>query len=346
MAKRRKSKTRKSSPARRLGISAKKYNQLKREAENARRRIGVFNKRDDAGLYSVPLASNYTLAQLSARIASGENINAIISELKNITATSIIESPSITYESVSGYILSPHEVVNLRKSVDVANRNIRAAKAKYTDFVDVMPEEFNFTDLVSGVITKETLQNLMGDLSLFTSDNLRPFAVPQTGEATSYAEYLYRRNALERENLRRAKLREENDPLKVEGFFRQQADYDTQEIPIDKLSLELLKKRSETWSDKARLVRANTFLTNYKNKLDDYEAALINHGMMNSELEQRIDNIIKIIDRLFWNEKAITFLSTRMPDISIQLIYETEIKEGEDLNSIYNAWTDVKGMFL
>lgn len=346
MGKRKPSKPKKHALRAKVNLSSRSYKNLKREAENARRRIKAFTIRPDSDNYLIPDVSDYTLVSLMERLAAGETTRHIMRELKNLTAEKIKTGIPVYVVSATGYQLKPAENRRIIKAVSEANQNIRQARQKFADFTEILPQEFSARDLVQNATSSESIENKINDLALFTPENLIPTAVNDDGEAGTVAEYQYYRNILERENERRAQIRAENDPRTNKGFFRQQSDYDSEDINIDAISsMDTLRKRAETWDDPARIYRANMYLTNYEKALDMFAGVLINNGYWNDVIEERIEYIRDVIGRLYFNEKAITFASTRMPNIDISLLYGGG--NGDfDFASIYDAWCDIEDMYL
>lgn len=344
MAQRRKRKSSKHPSKVKGGISTRQRNTIKKEAEKTRNRIKRFMKNNPEG-YNVPDPGIYTLSALLKRIEAGEKPAAIVKELKSITSTSLKASRSSPIISDSGYELQPSELSSLRKAVNTANRNISRARKKYSDFADIMPAEFSYESVIKSVISPESVRNKLKDLSLYTPKNLIPTSINDIGEAGTIAERDHMRNILERENMRRLERQEENRNLEDGGYFKQQSDYDTQTIDIDSIkSFDNLKKRAETWDDSARVTRANLFLENYTQSLNMFETILMENQYWNSTVGERIDFIRDTINSLYFNEKAITYLSTRVPDIDISLLYAGGTGD-VDFSSIYDAWCEIADEF-
>lgn len=337
MAKRRKSKRKRPAPR----AKARKVSALQREAKNARERIRRFSDTHNPYEYDIPDIEQFSTAVLNARIAGGESEQSIIAELRQINSKSL-SNRLITPTSEYGYKLSPAEYSSLRSAVEQANANIRAARASWSNFVDIMPEEFSLSSLVNGIVNSNTLLTRLSDLTLFTLENLQPIAINEYGEAGTYAQSQYYKNILERENKRRAQ-REAENPTTQKGYFRIQSDVDNTPIDIASIpSMEMLARRAETWDDPARITRANLFLANYEKALDNFEAALIVSGYYNDIVGDKIERIRDIISKFYNDEQAITFASTRTPGIDISLIYLTgevnfaEIAEAWDyIDSVY-----------
>lgn len=346
MSKRRKSKPKRVTLKDRSGLSAKSYRNLERQAENARRRIKAFSKREDALNYFVPDIDDYKMEALVRRLEAGEANRSILRELRNITAEKIMSGTPLHVLMKDGNKLPYQDAVRLNKAITDANRNIVAARAKYPDFVDILPDKFSPREIMSNMVDAGSVATKINDLSLFTPDNLIPIAVNDEGLAGTYAEYHYYRNVLERENERRQHKREQNDPTTQSGFFLQQNNYESRDIDIDNIaSIDELKQRAITWDDPARVYRANLFLSNYEKSLDMFAAALINSGYWNDVVEERVEYIRNIIARLYFNEEAISYLSMRVPNIDISLLY-AGANGDVDFDSIYNAWTYIEDEWL
>lgn len=342
MAKRKPSKRKPVGLRAKLGISKKRYDNLMREAENARRRIRAFEQRVDANNYFIPDAQDYTIAALAERLLSGESYASIMREVKNQTATKIKSGVPSTIQTESGLKIKPSEQNKLKQSVAQANQLIREARAKYPDFAEHMPAEFDYSTIVESAYTENYIRNQINDINkFFTPENLRPGTSPIQGEPGTMAEYLYFRAILERENQRREEMRKENETNTKNGFFKQSRYDDRDPIDIDAIQTrERLIKRAITWDDPARIYRANLFLGNYERTWDTFYDSLTHHIGENAELDQKVERMKKIIDKLYFNEKAITFASMRTPSVDISLI-SGQISGNVSLDEIFDAWDKV-----
>lgn len=345
MAKRKTNKSKRSSTTPSSRIKNSTRDRLVKEAANTRKRIAAFKKRDDYASFDVPEASDYLLASLLQRIDAGERPSSILREMKNITADKIINQPK-PFVTASGYSIPPSEYKKLSLAINTANRNITEARKKFSDFADVLPDKFSLHDVATQVSNLQSLKNKIKDVSVFIPENLIPQAINKAGEAGTVAEVEYYKTILERENKRREQLREQNDPTNKQGFFLMQADAERRQIPIDNISsLSELKRRAETWDDPARIYRANLFLANYEKALDKFETILRTGFYMNNTIEERLEYIRNVIAQLYNNEKAITYISTRMPNIDIGLI--SGVLYGDvNFDEVYNAWIEAEEMFL
>ena len=163
------------------------------------------------------------------------------------------------------------------------------------------------------------------------------------------------RNILERENQRRSSQREQqaiiaNAPEQFEGFLISQNKYDTRQMNIDEFTVDVMRKRAETWNDPARVYRANIFLDNYNKSLDGFRNALATSGYLNSDIEAKINKIQSIIGGLYNNEKAITFISKYMPMLDIAIIsgqvVSGDMEDSFDFSEIYYDWLVVEDDWL
>lgn len=345
MAKRKPSKSKRPATKPSSRIKKSTRDRLTREASNTRSRIRAFNRKYSGDEYIVPEASDYILSALLARIDAGEKPASILREMKNITADKIINQPK-PFVTTSGYTIKPSEYKKLSLAIDTANKNIRESREKYSDFADILPDEFSKHDILSQLTGESSVTYKLQDLQLFKPENLVPVAVNEAGEAGTVAEVTYYRNILERENKRRETLRKEIDPQTMEGFFLMQGDAERREIPIEKItSVSDLRRRAETWDDPARLYRANLFLANYEKSLTNFETILRTGFYMNDTIQERFDYIRNVIAQLYNNEEAIQYISSRMPGIDIGLI-SGALYGDINFDEIYNAWIDVEDMFL
>lgn len=305
----------------------------------------MFKKLHYSESYDVPEASDYLVAALLKRIDAGDRPSSILREMRNITAYKIINQPK-PFVTASGFSIPTAEYRKLSMAINTANRNISEARKKFSDFADILPDKFSLHDVATQVSDLQTLKNKIKDVSVFIPDNLIPQAINEAGEAGTVAEVEYYKRILERENKRREQLREQNNPANNQGFFLMQSDAEKREIPIDNISsLSELKRRAETWDDPARIYRANLFLANYEKSLDRFETILRTGFYMNDTIEERFDYIRNVIAQLYNNEKAITYISSRMPNIDIGLI-SGALYGDVDFDEVYNAWIDAEEMFL
>lgn len=339
MAKRKAGKPKKPTPARLLGISERQYKNLKRDAENVRRRIAQFARRADATNFIIPARELYTLKALSERILNGESVAAIRKEIKKVTAENIAKAKPLRVKSETGYEIPAADVAALQRAVNNANRNIRAARKKFDKLGDVIPEEFSLPDIYRTMTGPTSVKNTINDLKLYTPKNLQPIAINDAGEAGTRAEYQRAKNIIERENERREAMREMQQPGKTEsGYFVVQEEYNTRPVNMDMIpDLPSLRNRAEYYSDYNRVMRANFFLTKYTETLDDFQGALITGGMYNNRVGQRLDAIRDIIDKMWNNEELITIASTTIPGIDIALISDVIVGD-VDFSEIYDAW--------
>lgn len=346
MGKRKPAKSKRPSTADKIGISRKTYKNILSEASKARRRLRAFQARQDADNYFVPDPEDYTMEKLAARIMGGETPRSVLRELRNLTAEKIRAGAPDTAITANGYKLTPKERKKVTDAVKLANQNIKKARDKFTDFLDILPEPFNVQDIIQNAVGPKSIENKVNDLALFTPENLVPTAINEYGEAGTVAEYQFYRNILERENQRRAEQRKLNDPTQNQGYFRQQSDVDTSPIDIDKIEgLQNIKKKATTWDDPARVYRANLFLDNYTRGLNDYESALWNNGAMTPEIQNKIDRVREIIGNLYFNEEAITYATAHMPNVDIDLIYQLLVGHA-DFDEIYNDWMKVANLYI
>lgn len=344
MARRKPSKNKRASAKPSARIKKSTRENLAREAANTRRRIAQFNKKY-SDEYIVPESSDYLLASLLLRIDAGEKPAALLREMRNITADKIITTPR-KYVTSTGYTIPSRDYKRLSLAIKTANKNIREARTKYSDFADVFPDEFSTHDVISSVIDSESIEHKISDLSVFTPENLVVVAVNDAGEAGTTAEVEYYKRILERENRRRQQKREEVTSEDFQGFFLTQSEADRKNIPIESItSISDLKRRAETWDDPARIYRANLFLANYEKSLSNFEAILRTGFYMNDTIQERFDYIREVIAQLYNNEKAINYISSRMPNIDISLISGALYGE-VNFDEVYNAWTEAEEMFL
>lgn len=348
MAKRKKSKPKRSKASLPAGVSAKSYERLIKEGRNARRRIAAFQARPDASNYFIPDASSYTLNGLLARIAGGERVQDLFREMRNLTAEKLKIGTPVGVTSKDGYQLTARDKRRVIENLAAANKNIQQAHKDYSFATDILPPEFNSKDFIRGITSKQSLENHIKGLQLFTPENLIPTAVNADGEAGTIAEYKYYMDIIERENKRRERLRAQTDPRQVKGNFIQTDEYERRPIDTSVLhDMESLRKKALTWDDLARIERANLFLENYIKQFETVEAGLVSQGYfaVQPELEQKFDKIKAIINRFMWNEEAITYISRQMPNLSIAFVSGGLEMHGGTFDNIYDDWLKVDKMF-
>ena len=355
MARRRKSKSQRTSLASKAGITAKQYARLKTEAKNTRERIRNFSARSDADHYKIPDTSLYTLQELLFRIESGESVSNVISELRGITSKSILQGGIDLSSSSYGFEMTRDQRNDLRAAVNLANKAIKEAKNNNPDFADVFPQEFSYAELSSTVVSENHLENILSDLSKYNKEGMELTAVEGTGEAITRAELARLERILTTENERRAGQSEQqaiqaNNPDLFEGFLRSQQRYDTQPIKIDELNLTTLRKRAGTWDDPARTYRANMFLNNYEKSLNEFSGQMIINGYSTDDFQRKVEHIQEIIGKLYNNEEAITYISKYMPQLNIAII-SGRIVSGDsdasfDFNEAYYDWLRVEDEWL
>lgn len=356
MAKRRRSKNKRSSSGVPTGITARQYKQLKQAATNTRKRIAEFNKRVNADDYIVPSQSEYTLTTLLNRIESGETVKNVLTEMAGITAANILQQAEQDITTSFGYEMDFIDRSNLRAVIKQANEAIKQAKERIPDLADIFPQEISFTQELMSITSEDYLQKRIEQISKYAEEGAFDIiSIPATGEAITRAQYEISKDILQAENERRrqqreAIIQEENKPEEFEGFLRSQKRYDTQQMPIETFDRETLLRRAETWNDPARTARANQFLENYSNELQKLHNAVIHGGLYPSNFEAQYKRIQKIITNLYNNEKAITEISKYMPDLNIALISgRLSIGDGEDnfsWSDIYLSWLVVEDSWL
>lgn len=347
MAKRKKSAKRRPTIASKFGISQRQYNSLRDESAKARRRIKDFAKRDDAGAYFIPDSNDYLLDSLLNRVQQGEKVSSIVKEVKGITSKKIQSGTPLNVQTMNEYSLSPSEKRRVTAAVKKANENIRQARKDFDFALDILPEEFDAKKFVENIGSKESLSAHLKGLDLFTPENLVPTAVNDLGEAGTKAEYEYYTMILERENQRRARIREITTPNEQTQYIVQQSDYDKRNIDLSKIvGREERKNRAETWDDAKRVYRANLFLTNYRDSLKLTEAVMRTNGLMNDTIKERFDFIYDVINKTFNNEDAITHLIYFMPTIDISIISGGVSLGAETFNTIYNEWSEFDNMWF
>ena len=357
MAKQSASKRKKSAPKNKFGISTRSYNLIKKEANNVRSRIREFLKRPDSGEYFVPDTSNYTLDSLGKRIMNGETVKGILAEIRRVTADNLKKVSAQPVVSDFGYKLKPSEQRAIHEAVNKANANITEARNKWNDplFTDVLPELRNANEIIRKATDYESIQFQLELLKEFVPEKLDVIAIDEYGTAGTEAEANTLRKTLERENKRRDAVRRQiMDNVKENGgFFYDQDTYESKPIDIKAIEdLDQLRYKAGIWDDAGTVIRANRWLQNYEKALNNMQAILINQGMLNSTIEERINYIHDIISKIYNNAKIITLISRTIPNIEIELISHgaddglINVYGNINFDAIYNSWSVVDEDFL
>ncbi len=345
MAKRNPSKPSKRKAPNKYGISERSYETLKRNAQNARKRLTTYTNKHGVSP-DLPTLSDLTIDALIERYKGGESLAKINASLRGLTAERFAKITTVPIVTGTGYTISTKDYNQLRNAVNRANRNISAARSNLGEFADIAPKEFDLNQIVRDIVNAETLKNQLNDLRLFTPKNLKPVAINSSGEAGTVAEDEYLKRIIKRENERRAKLREENDPRKNEGFFVQQDEVNTRDIDLSKLDTrERLRKRAENWTDAKRVARANQYLKNYEESLDTALIAMQTTVGIPEHVQKSIDEIKQIIAQLYNNEDAVTYLVHHVPELEIAIV-SGAVLATIPITPILNSWVGVKDMFL
>lgn len=318
-------------------LSKKSRENLKKAAERARGRIRSAIKKSIPGM-QIPSPTDYTLAALEKRIENGEHINRIYNELKKLTAANFRKEAVHGYTIKDGTTLTANEVRQLSARIEKANREIAAAQKKY-NAGEVLPSPFDINQVFNTLINKRQYNEVLKDLQLFRRKDLQPTAINAAGVAGTKAEYEYRKRIIDRENERRARVREETAPGKVQGFLRMQADVDNQEIDISKYDMNQLRKKSETWNTGTRIIRANQYIENYKHALQNYHLLMLSEGKLDNVARSKFDYILKALNKLYYDEEKIRLASTTVPNIDINIFYPGNSEE-IDFDEIVEAWMD------
>lgn len=326
-------KKRKNSPE--SGLSRKSYSTLKKNAENARRRIRNINAKFGDIVVN---PNDYKLNSLLKRIENGESSRAINAELRRIRLANYSDFQEASVTSLTGYVIPASKATAIKKAIDKANKNISKARDKYKDFQDLLPNEFSFNKVTSEITGSKGVENFLEDIKLFTPAKLNIVPKFETGEAITLAEYEFNKRILDRENLRRAKYREEMKTSN-DGYFMVQNEYESRPIDIQSIpTRDELTRRAEVWNDIHVTNRANQWVYNYEGILNQFETVLIKKGMYNDRIEKRFDFIRSMLEKITNNADAIQFVSTRMPSIDITLFYNDS---GEiSFADIYSDWVN------
>lgn len=351
MAKRKPSKPKKPKAKNKLGISTRTYNLIKKEATNARSRIKNFLKRGDSSEYFVPDVSKYTVESIGKRILNGESPKSILAEIRKVTAANLKKVSAQPVVSDFGYKLKPSEQKAIHEAVNKANVNIEAARQKWNDpvFDAILPQKISANEIIRKATDSDSIKFQLDILSEYTPEKLEVTAIDEHGTAGTQAEANALRKTLERENERRQAVRDQiQQNIKDRGFFYDQDTYESKPIDIMNIEdLESLRNKASIWDDAGTVVRANSWLTNYEKALDNMQAILINMGMLNQTIEDRIGYVHEVIGKLYNNAKLITLISRTTPNIEIEIISPPGGPGGDgvygniNFDEIYNAWAVV-----
>lgn len=319
------------------GISKRSYERILKEADKARSRLRDLSRRNPDADYIIPDTKDYTIKNILERIQEGDTTRQVLRELRNLTAEKLRKGQS-TIRSDFGYSVSPSEQSRIKRAVDKANAAIRKAPSSVPQ-----PEQFSTQEIIKNITSKEALESKLSGLKQYTPKNIEQIVTVGDDQMTK-AEYLEKTAILERENARREKKREELSKPPKAGFLIEQADVDLTPIDIENIGTAArLRRRAKTWSDPARVQRANNFLYNYEDSLAMFELGLRQHGMHNDRVARMLSEIRSIITKCFNDEELIDYISTRIPSIDIALI-SGEFNEAVSFKEIYDAWMQVKAL--
>lgn len=328
------------SVANKYGISAKKYNELKREARNARQRLQRFEAK--TGL-DASIADAFLFESLLQRVASGEKPGKILREVKALRgeklntfyAEKIDDDPSTVEINYSSQI---------RRLVNKANRAIDRAKTKYAGMEEIFPKKLDFKTVI-GQLTEENYESIIADLKSYTAEKLKPYRNESYPDITTKFQYEKDLKVIEEENKRRLSRVERFKQGDFGGGVLRQEENALEPIDFNKIaSFRELHRRALTWSEEAVAKRSNQYLDNYLKSLTDLEIRYINSGLHNDVVSQRFAYIRSVIEAVRGNVELTHILSLTFLNVDIQLNY----KEIDNLNfaELYNDFADFADEYL
>lgn len=319
--------------------SKRTYENLKREAKNARARIKAHAKK--TGDFT-SAADAYTLESLLQRIENGETSRAILKELRNLRGANIERALPKEYkvDTSTGELI---DVAKLNSAVEKANRSLARARKKYSDYASIFQEDLKADTIISNT-TSDNYDQIMQYLKQFNASKLKPVTKPGYADVTTLLQYEHDINVLKEEN----KRREERNKLLKEGKVKvARKNANTFEpIPIDQIrSFHELHSRASTWEDIARTRRADNFLENYTGLLQQLQATYIENGFYNKTVADRFAYVYSVLDAVKGNADLITIMSLFYREIDISLFYGAAIGD-VDFDGIYNDFCEFADEYL
>lgn len=331
MPKRKKSKPKRPSIASQHGISKKSYENLRREAENTRRRIKNM-QRAQGDIENLPNADDFLLKNLLMRVDRGEKPGSLVKEMKRISFDTVRTETERPYRSRFGHYLTAPERERFLKAINSANKAIDKATEKFKDFSDLMPKKFDPQKELDNVVSSDSLNQRIAGLRKFTASRLVPTNID--GIFTTQAEYEFLTDTINRENERR----EARQQQPKQGYLITQADYDSKPINIDKLQdINAIRRKASQWDDPARVDRANRYLDLYLQKLNDAQAVLKDNGVGGQRTSRMFNRMRKVISKLYNDVDRVTDIAQHMPDIDITIVSGV-ITGDMDIYELYTAW--------
>lgn len=320
-------------------LSTDQYNRLLTRASEARKSIRTQLKNPAFSDVTLPDPDDYKIKRLIERIEKGATNRDLLRELDAIKKA---PSSAVPFTNENGYTIPASTYQDILKAIERANKNIENARKKLPDIAkDVIPPTFDKEGVLSSIYDDKGVKNLLDDLSLFKPSKLKIKAINDAAEAGTDAEVEYYKRILQRENERRAKLRDERGVFGLQSRFQRADDEGNfmEDIDINNIkSKEELKRKGQTWSDPARIARANKYLENYHRGIDALEEFLLNHNMLNDTARNKINRLRDAVDSYINHEDAITTISFDEPDAAIDVVYPKEQTVAADIDDLIAVW--------
>lgn len=356
MAKRKARKPAKSKPSNKSPISKQSRKKLTKELKNARARIrGMMNQLGAA--YSGPSIETFYINNVIDMIKQGTHINTIYAMAKNATAKNIRKQTErnnadpIVGEMYGGAGVRQSEMTNAMRIIAKANRNIQAAHERFSDFPDILPNFISLDEILGKVTTTKGLNEVLKVIDkAFVPRKLVPQAVNEDGEAGTKAELEYLKYFVTNENKKRKEAREDIKAIyDKRKMFKTQQEFDVQEIDTSTWdTLEKWRKRSNYLTDARDLDRANNWITNYINSLNDTVLKLTSERGVtsSSDIQKKLNQIFEIIRKIKTTDevRAVTRYSE---EIDIPLNYFWDITDLDTkVDNLFEAWQMFESEYL
>lgn len=320
-------------------ITKRTYNNIKREARNARARISEYAKK--TGNFSSE-ADEYRLESLINRIESGESSRSILAELRSLRGTKIADvfSP-LTVSDETGEVL---DVARIKSLVRKANRAIDKATEKYSGLENIFPERLN-EDAILSKLNSENYNKYVEMLNRYNARNLKPVTRPEYSDVTTKLQYEIDKEVISKENARRAEQRKIADKGGVGGGVYRAGEYSLEDMDPGKMkSFHELHRRALSWTDDARRERADIWIENYRTSLNKLQLIYATSGMYNTTVQQRFDYINSVLNAVKGKTELVDILAATYLNIEIKLNYPKD--QSVDFNAIYNDFCDFADEFL
>lgn len=307
--------------------------------------------------YSGPSIETFYLNNVLEMIKRGTHINTIYAMAKNATAKKIrkqqeeTKNDPIVSSMYGGVGVRQSEMTKAMKVIAKANKNIQAAREKFADFPDILPEFISLDEVLGKVTTTKGLENVINAINkAFVPRKLVPTAINEAGEAGTIAELEYLNSFIKSENKKREKGREEiRDIYNKKKMFRTQQEFDVTDVDTSTWdTLEKWRRRSNYFTESKDLDRANNWITNYINSLNDTALKIMSERGQgrDTEIQRKLNEIFNIISKIKTTDQVRT-LTRYSEEIGMPQNYFDDITDLDiKVDNLLGAWLDFESEYL